>query len=334
MQVLDDHDERELPAAGEPELAERLEGAGLDRVGRERPEPLGAVVDPEQVQQVRPALGRIHPGLAQRDAHALAHRRRRVRIRDRARGPEDAEHRQVRRRRAVRHAPGRQTGHRLSGDALAELVEEARLADARLTAEPHDVALAADGGLEPAPEQLDLAVTPHERRDVAGHAEAAALASRERKEAPERAPDEVEQLEVALEERRRGLADEDRSRLAAVGELLEHAERLLLRLQIQLRGAAARPDEELGEMNPDLGRRQRHPVAPRPLERALHRHRGMRGSARRVLDGLEPERGDDAGGTHPLDAPAEAPRLLHEDLERAARVELDVGPDVRHQRRA
>ena len=57
---------------------------------------------------------------------------------------------------------------RLSGEPLAELVEHARLADARLADEKDHLAPAATRGLEGAAHAVELAVAPHEGREAAG----------------------------------------------------------------------------------------------------------------------------------------------------------------------
>src|SRR5207245_6321769 len=87
-------------------------------------------------------------------------------------------------------------------DPLVEFVEQARLPDPGLTADPDDLALAPYGRLQAAPEELDLAVAADERRHVP--AENTRAAPGEDEDAAEHAAREVQQLEAALEDRAGG----------------------------------------------------------------------------------------------------------------------------------
>ena len=60
------------------------------------------------------------------------------------------------------------------------------------------------------------------------------------------------------------------------------------------------------------------------LDRLADRHRRVRGPPRRVLDGLEAEGGHDAVGAEVFHPAAEAPRLLDEGLDQAARIQAPV----------
>src|SRR5213594_819634 len=152
------------------------------------------------MKEVRAAPGGIHSDLAQGDADALDHDVGRVGVGDPAARLEGLQHRKVRGGRAVREALRLDVPDGLADDALAELVEQARLADPGLTADPDDLALAPHRRLEAAPEELDLAVAADERRHVPS--EAARRGPGEVEYAGGVLGREIQQLEAALQERR------------------------------------------------------------------------------------------------------------------------------------
>ena len=145
VQVLDDDDQRRVTALLDDELPQRLEDPRLRHLRREGREPL-VVRDVEEMEeigrrfeQVETRLQEVRAGLVRDLAHGIA-------LRDAAQRPEHVEHRQVRDRQAVRAALPLDVGHRPSGQALAELEDQARLADAGFAADADDLAAAAHRG--------------------------------------------------------------------------------------------------------------------------------------------------------------------------------------------
>src|SRR5439155_22472921 len=244
--------------------------------------------------------------------------------------------RHVRSGEAVKEALSLDVADRLADHALVELVDHPRLADARLAADPDDLALASDRRVEATPEELDLTMAAGERRRMS--AEPPRPPPREDEHAAERAAREVQQLEAALEERCSGSGDEDRAGLTVLDERGEHLDRLLPGHHVELRRPRAEPHQTLLEVDPD--RRRRRPGIPLadPHTRLLDRHRGVRGPARRVLDRVEPECRQNTRGVYAVYAPAEARDFLDQDLEPAARLDLrirlrargDLRPQQRH----
>ena len=86
-------------------------------------------------------------------------------------GPEDVEDREVRDGAGVGLAPPFEERHAplgLAEQPLAKLVEQARLPDAGLAEQAHDLPVAPEGVLETAPQEADLAGASHERAAARG----------------------------------------------------------------------------------------------------------------------------------------------------------------------
>ena len=143
VEVFDDEEDRAEAAALAGHPLQRLEGAGLDRFGAQEREPVDVLplVDPEQVEEVRRRLVRVHLDFLECEAHLLDDDGRIVGLGDGAVAPQDVEDRQVRDRHAVREATPFQVGDRLAAERAAKLVDEPGLAHARLGADPDGLAV-------------------------------------------------------------------------------------------------------------------------------------------------------------------------------------------------
>src|SRR5207247_4280174 len=132
------------------------------------------------------------------------------------------EDRKVRNRRAVGPTLPFHVRDGGAGDAVAELAQQARLADAGLAADSDDLALAANRRLEARLQQIDLAMAAHEGRGAVADSAPHGPAAYERERAAlSRRVGKLVELEAALEERRRGLADHDAVGLGAGDQRVE-----------------------------------------------------------------------------------------------------------------
>ena len=329
VEVLDDEEDRPPPRPAQDELAQRLEGPGLDGRGRERGERLRALRDAEQPKDVRNRPGRLDPDLLDSRADLGGDDVRALALGDPEVGPEDVENREVGDGAGVGLAPPLQERDPplgLAEQALAKLVEQARLPDAGfaeqarrpgrgLGARPRD-------GSRGAPSSRPRPTNVGGRRPRPTPGRSAAI-SRCTGPASVDAVDRGE-VEVAREEGRRRFLDEDRAGLG------------------QPRGARRAPSTphacRPGRPGHRRGRTRRAPggrrcpsgrgcLPPRrrgPLRGLVDGRRRQRGPLRRVLDRLQPERRDDARRAHLLDAAAERLDLLDQGLEPAARTEPGI----------
>ena len=187
--------------------------------------------------------------------------------------PEDVEDREVRDGAGVGLAPPLQERHPLLGLAeqpLAKLVEQARFPDAGLA----EQARRPDRGPGARPRVGSTGVRAPGRGP-----RTSAAAGRDR--SPGRsgatsrctgpiapAPPTGREVEVAREEGRRRLLDEDRAGLGESEERVEHRPRLALAVQVDLGAAAGGPDEHPPDgdprVDPDRLRPRRRWPAPRP----------------------------------------------------------------------
>src|SRR5437879_10714473 len=119
--------------------------------------------------------------------------------------------------------------HRLAGEALAKLVDQAGLANAGLAADAQDLTLATHRGLETAREELELAVAADERRGPTPLTRPGPAAAHQGKGAAVRGCVLLEliELEPSRQERGRTIADGHRGDRAAIDQSRERGERCL-----------------------------------------------------------------------------------------------------------
>ena len=167
VHVLDDHHERLARARRHAHADQRLQGPGAHRLRAQSRQPIvrGAA---EQVQEEgRPLVGVEVEG-AERPPHLVGDEIERVHVGDSAGRADEVEDGQERGSDAVGHALAREIRHLAGRQALAKLIEQARLADAGLADDRHETALPAHGELQMLGQELQLAGAP----DEAGHASA------------------------------------------------------------------------------------------------------------------------------------------------------------------
>jgi hypothetical protein len=211
VEVFDDEDDRALAASLQPHLPEHLERSGLDRPRRQRRQALRALPDAQELEEVRPPLAGIRADPPQPRAHLLGDPLRAVGVPDPEVLAQDVEHRQIGHRPAVGRAGPLQVRDPLPAQALPELEEQPRLADAGLAEDADHLAVSPLGRLPAAPQELELLAPPHEgghspsRREPRGGAGLEAVGS------ARRVPGDCErrQRQVTLEEGRGRLAHRD-----------------------------------------------------------------------------------------------------------------------------
>jgi hypothetical protein len=330
VEVLDD--EQAWPPARplQHELAQGLEGPHLDRRRGKRGERLRALRDAEEAEEIGRRAGGLDPDFLEPSPDLLGDGVWAVALGDAEVGSEDIQDREIGNGAGVGLAAPFQVGDPplgLAEEPLAELVEQARLPDAGLAEQTDDLAVAAQCILEPAPQEAELAGPAHERGRTPPETRAQSLRDDEPVDAPTRcltAPQGGE-IEVAREERRRGLFHEDLARFGESEERVEHGPRLALAVQVDLGPASGAPDEHPSDGDPRADRDAGRLSSSRALRRLVDGRRGQRGSLRRVLDRFEAESRDDPRGAHLLDPAPERLDLLDHGLERAARAEPGIG---------
>src|SRR5262249_47876917 len=183
-------------------------------------------------------------------------------------------------------------------------------------------AVAPEGVFEPAPQEPELAGAAHERGAAPPEPRADPVGRDQPLYGPRR-PGMARrgEVEVACEEGGGRLLHEDRATLRHAEQRVEHGPRFALAFQIDLGPAPRRADEHPanGDARADL---DASALAVLGALGSLVHGRGREGRPlRRVLDGLEAERGHDARRAHLLDPAAERLDLLEQHLERATRTE-------------
>ena len=176
MDVLQGDDQGTSTARLDAHLAEDLGGADLDAVDPRRVERLGALLDSEEAEQVGQRALHLDPEPLEALAELGGHRGRPVGLADEAGGAEDLQHRQERDRRAVGETVALDVGDRRPAEPLPELVEQPRLADARLPDDPHDLAAPGASRGQAAVEEVELLPAPHEAGHLALDAQPGPLA--------------------------------------------------------------------------------------------------------------------------------------------------------------
>src|SRR2546426_11120754 len=133
-----------------------------------------------------------------------------------------------------------EVGNGLVPHAPSEFVEESRLPDPGLADDAHDLAMSSQGQGQPALEELEVLPAPDERGHAPSNLEPRPFGPHEPKRGTSpTSASERNKVEAPLEQRRRGFTDEDRVGLRVAHERLEHAPRLVFRLEVDL-GAPSR----------------------------------------------------------------------------------------------
>ena len=321
VEILDRHRERPLPARRDQELSHRLGDAGLDGQRRERRR-LGAGPRAEHGERERHPLLRIEPERADAAADLVHQHLRGVAIADVAELADHVGERHVRDGPAVGHAAALEIAPSLALGVTAKLEQQPRLPDPGLSRDSHRLAPARGGGRGALAQHAQLLAASGERRLLAARPGAGALAAAE---TPDR-PDAVGrarryQVEAAIQEARCFRARQDSPRLRGGGEGIEHRQGPALRAEIEGgRGAPELAHQERVDVQaePDGPRGGR--LLARAVQGRLDRPGGQRSATGRVLDGLDPESGDDRVRRVLLDPPAEAGDLVEQHLDRPRRL--------------
>ena len=328
VHVLDGHHER-LPAArGHAHAHQRLQRPRAHGLRAETREPLVRGPAQEVQEEGGPFVG-VEAESAECPPHLVGDDVAGIHLGEAAGGADEIENGEKRRPGAVRHALALEISHLAGGQALAELVEQARLADAGLAGDAHEPALPAHGQRQVLLQQLELGGAP----DKAGHAPAGsepralepgdAVGAR----AGHRRGDDRRQRKAAAQERGGVLADGD---AAGRGhEALEGVERRLLGQDVDKGGVADLPRGDGGRV--DGAAHGGNAIAGAALlGHSLGGETGQGGPDRSVFDRLlDAKRGDRRALTQLLDAATEAPDLVEQLVERSARLgqPLRAGPE-------
>ena len=334
LEVLAHEDDRPLAAAPETHLAERVHRPGLDGLGLSTPSRSVPSFTPEEVVQVRRPFSGSIPSSSSPARTFRRDRRRAVALRDPEAPPEDRDDGQVGDRAPVREAVALEPGDALAPEAPAELEEQPGLARCRLRPRCRRPARArrrrprggragarARGSGRPGPSGGGPTRARRARPRPAG--------TRDRRPGPATgagtSANRRSRNGAAVSETmvRSGSARRTRASSACQARRLPSSSSRMSRPACPTRSwvdVDAQPDGDPRRLGP-----------PPSLDGLADRHRGVRGPARRVLDGLEAEGRHDTGGAEVLDAAAEAPRLLDEHLEQPARGQSAVvagGPSI------
>jgi hypothetical protein len=170
-------EQRRLPAGLERDVAKHLESAGLQRLRSQLFRHLAARARIQQLKKPRErALGLQAEG-ANAGADFLRDRRGVVGFAEAEDQPQQAAHGKVRDRAALREAVGLQAEHGRAEEALAELGDEPRFADARLANYTDDPPAPLARHLEQAAQQLQLVMPADQRSRSASDGQTHALAA-------------------------------------------------------------------------------------------------------------------------------------------------------------
>ena len=188
--------------------APRLHGFGAQHL-----ELVAHGLDPQELKKVH-RLGRIDTDRLERAAHLLGDGFGLVAVIETAAVAQELEQREVRDVAAVGDAVRLEPGDLPAAEPPAELVEEARLADAGLPRDADDLCLARQRRGQPAlVEEIELLAAAHEARHPTTGAKAGALGA-EQPVARRASRQERRQREAPLEEGRRGGRHHDLEELA------------------------------------------------------------------------------------------------------------------------
>ena len=201
-------------------------------------------------------------------------------------------------------------------EALPELVEEAALADAGLAGDPDDLAEARDGRAKPALQQLQVVTPADERGEAPARPGIHALPAHQPGDRTGHALDgaDPDQIEAALQERRRRGGHEDPPRLRVIEERGHHRSHGSPRLQVQLRRRPRPDDRHRGRVEGELHREGAEVVPASPLGRPLDGEGGVRRAQRCVVHAVQAEHALHRGAFSIQDAAAEARDLLDQRL--------------------
>ena len=201
---------------------------------------------------------------------------------------------------------------------MPELEEEPRLADARVTGNSDDLALAPDRGAQAALEQLEVMLAPDEPRHPCRRPQSRDLRADEAVSRDGGGRDRL-QIPAPLQKGNGRRAHHDAGVAAGVQQGVQRHGHFPLGVVVDLDGVAHVADHRLGDVNGHRHASLERQIA-HPRRGALDRHGGVRRATGGVLDRLQPERSDEAACAQLLDAAAEGADLVHELFDQAGRV--------------
>jgi hypothetical protein len=187
VEVFDEEDERLADGGGEEDLAEGGEGAGADRFGREAVERVGRRREAEEGQEERAQLCRRKAERPDLLLDARGSCRGLALLLDAPGAREEVDEREVGDGGAVRDGAAFPAAEAVGGEGVAELEDEAGLADAGLADQGDGLAGAGRGAAGAVEEEGELAAAADEGAEAAaGPLEPGRLAPDEAVPAPVR----------------------------------------------------------------------------------------------------------------------------------------------------
>ena len=215
-----------------------------------------------------------------------------------------------------------------------QLPQQPRFADAGLAADQHELAVPFTGAGETGLQDCHLGPPPDKRGERPPEIQPATFRPGETVRLPATLGERY-QLEATLQERRRRRAHHRLTRRGRPQQPIEHRAFDASRVAVDRRALTSPTDEHERGVHPHLDARPGIPVAVAALDGLVNRQRGMRGAAGSVLDAVEPERRHHARRRHLFDPRAEALDLLHQGLQRGARLRHGPrrAPDARMEQR-
>ncbi len=318
MRVLEDEQDRTPPALAQEEPPDRIQRPRSPLARLERgPSVVGARhVEEAQERGQRPGETLVeaeHPlGDPTPDGLGFLPLEAEIRL-------EQVDDGQIRRPARDGHRAGLQHEARLDVLTPRELPQEPRLADARLSDQPHDLALSPHRGCPAALQEVPLLTPAHEAASAPLETQARRLRVEQPVAARPRAagPGQGLEPEAPGQERLRGGAHQDRVRIGGAEERLEHGGRLVRRAAADLVRPGDAPDRLLARVEGDLDDTGLADRGREPAQRLLDRQRGERGATGRLVDRLETEGRAHRCLAQRLQAPAEAEHLLDREIEPA-----------------
>jgi hypothetical protein len=135
-----------------------------------------------------------------------------------------------------------------------------------------------------------------------------------------------DELEPALQERGGRRTRHRLVRPDGVHEVIEHGPLHALRIRIDVNSGLRASDKQLSHVNTDFDARHWARALPGTRRPLVNRKGGVGGAPRRIVDGVDPERGKNRRRRQLFDASAERLQLVDHDVERTARDRPGVDP--------
>src|SRR5262245_11414093 len=315
MHVLNGDDHRSPAATPEAQLSQQLHRSSLHRLGTERGPRLALLLEAKKVEHVRHPLSCIQRQLLEARPDLVADQLRRVDVANVEHAPDDVEDRKVWDGAPVRETATVEIRYPTWPQALPKLVEQAGLADPRLSHDAYDMPSPAFRLLQQPPQRAEVLLPPHERAEPpAPCLECESLRPRHTVGRTRQSRDDSEPLQVEppTKKLRRGIVSENGIGLRALKEPVQPGLDFLPLRRIHSGKVDTLGDQTAAGVDRESRFHGGQEVGSLAFERLQHCEGGVGGATRRTLDRLEPEECHHADRRQVVHVSAETPELPDE----------------------